>query len=55
MRVEAKSEYPVTFTPKGDKCGLVLNHERIPSRPLADGLRTAWGRAIERLKQQLEG
>jgi len=49
------STVEVTLTPKGDKCGLVLNHERIPSRPLADGLRAAWGGAIERLKRHLEG
>ena len=36
------------------KCGLVLNHERIQSRALADGLRVAWGAAIERLKRHLE-
>ena len=48
------SQVEVKLAPKGDKTGLVLNHERIQSRELADGLRAAWGAAIERLKTHLE-
>lgn len=48
------STVELKLTPKGDKCGVVLNHERIQTRALADGLRAAWGGAIERLKSRLE-
>lgn len=48
------STVEVTLTPNGTKCGLVLNHERIQTRPLADGLRLAWGGAVDRLKKWLE-
>ena len=49
------STVEVKLTPKGDKTAFLLNHERIQTRPLADGLRAAWGGAVERLKRQLEG
>jgi uncharacterized protein YndB with AHSA1/START domain len=42
------------LTPNGAKCGLVLNHERIQTRAHADGLRAAWGGAIDTLKRTLE-
>jgi uncharacterized protein YndB with AHSA1/START domain len=48
------STVEVLLSPKGEKCALVLNHERIQTRALADGLRAAWGSAIDRLKTQLE-
>jgi uncharacterized protein YndB with AHSA1/START domain len=51
---ELASTVELKLAPKGDKCSLVLNHERIQTRALADGLRTAWGAAIERLKRHLE-
>ncbi|HUQ81851.1 MAG TPA: SRPBCC family protein [Gemmatimonadaceae bacterium] len=50
----ASSTVELKLTPNGPKCGLVLNHERIQSRAHADGLRAAWGAAIEKLKQTLE-
>jgi uncharacterized protein YndB with AHSA1/START domain len=49
------STVEVKLAPKGDKCALVLNHERIQTRALADGLRDAWGPAVERLKRYVEG
>jgi uncharacterized protein YndB with AHSA1/START domain len=48
------STVELKLTEKEGKCGLVLNHERIQTRPLADGLRAAWGGAIDRLKRRLE-
>ena len=51
----AASTVELKLTPNGAKTGLVLNHERIQSRAHADGLRAAWGGAIEKLKRVLEG
>jgi uncharacterized protein YndB with AHSA1/START domain len=46
----------VAFDAKGtDRTLLVLNHSRIQTRAEADGLREAWGQALDRLKQQVEG
>ena len=50
----AASTVELKLTPSGAKCGLVLNHERIQSRAHADGLRAAWGAAIDKLKRTLE-
>jgi uncharacterized protein YndB with AHSA1/START domain len=50
----AASTVELKLTANGAKCGLVLNHERIQSRAHADGLRAAWGSAIDRLKRTLE-
>ena len=50
----AASTVELKLMPNGKKVGLVLNHERIQSRPHADGLRAAWVAAIEKLKQTLE-
>ena len=50
----AASTVELKLMPNGKKVGLVLNHERIQSRPHADGLRAAWIAAIEKLKQTLE-
>ena len=48
------STVEVKLTPSGPKTGLVLNHERIQTRPHADGLRAAWIETIGKLKQMLE-
>lgn len=46
----------VTFDGKTPgKTLLMVNHSRIQTRAEADGLRSAWGEALDRLKQQLEG
>ena len=50
----ASSTVELKLTPNGAKCGIVLNHERIQTRAQADGLRAAWGAAIEKLKRVLE-
>jgi len=36
------------------KTGLLVNHKRIQSRAEADGLRAAWGEALDRLKKHCE-
>ena len=51
---KAASTVELKLMPNGKKVGLVLNHERIQTRPHADGLRAAWVAAIEKLKQTLE-
>ncbi len=50
-----QSSVEVKLQDKDGKCGITLNHERIATRAEADGLRTGWGRALQRLKEQLEG
>ena len=50
----AASTVELKLTASGAKCGLVLNHERIQTRAHADGLRAAWGVAIDKLKRTLE-
>ena len=44
----------VVFTPKGEKTGLLVNHDRIQTRAEADGLREAWGEALDKLKKMVE-
>jgi uncharacterized protein YndB with AHSA1/START domain len=45
----------VMFAAKGkDKTGITLNHCRIQNREEADGLRAAWGMALNQLKDVLE-
>lgn len=52
---EPESAVEVLFQAKGEaKCGIVVNHERIASRGEADGLREAWGSALQAMKAQLE-
>jgi uncharacterized protein YndB with AHSA1/START domain len=50
----AVSSIEVILTPKGEKTAFLLNHDRIPTRPLADGLRAAWAGAVDRLKKLME-
>lgn len=44
----------VLFQPKGDKCGIVVNHTRVMTRHEADEVRAMWGEALDRLKSVLE-
>jgi hypothetical protein len=44
----------VLFQPKGEKCGIVLNHTRIADRAEADASRAAWEDALRRLKSHIE-
>jgi uncharacterized protein YndB with AHSA1/START domain len=48
------SQCELALTPKGDKTAFLLNHDRIPTRAMADGLRQAWGEAVNRLKKLVE-
>jgi uncharacterized protein YndB with AHSA1/START domain len=48
------SQVDVMFADKGGKTGITLNHGRIQTRAEADGLRKAWGEALDRLKKQQE-
>ena len=44
----------VVFTPKGEKTGLLVTHDRIQTRAEADALRRGWGEAFDRLKKLVE-
>jgi uncharacterized protein YndB with AHSA1/START domain len=47
----APSQVDVQFQDKGKgKTGLLVNHSRIQTREEADGLRAAWGEALDQLK-----
>jgi uncharacterized protein YndB with AHSA1/START domain len=48
------SQVEVLFQPKGETCGIVVNHTRVMTRHEADEVRAMWGDALERLKSQLE-
>ena len=50
----AGSVADVSVAPKGEKTYLLVNHDRIQTRAEADGLREAWGEALDRLKKLLE-
>jgi uncharacterized protein YndB with AHSA1/START domain len=46
----------VQLSDKGKgKTGLLVNHDRLQTREEADGMRRAWGEALDRLKAKLEG
>lgn len=44
----------VKFEPVGAKTTVMVTHDRLQTRADADGLRRAWGAALDRLKGQLE-
>lgn len=44
----------VKFEPVGAKTTVMVTHDRLQTRADADGLRRAWGGALDRLKGQLE-
>ena len=52
----ATTQVDVQFQDKGKgKTALFVNHSRIQTREEADGLRAAWGQALEKLKATCEG
>ena len=53
---DAASDTPVEikFQPAGAKTTVMVTHDRLQTRAEADGLRRAWGEALERLKAVLE-
>jgi len=53
--LSAPTQVDVQFQDKGKgKTGLLVNHTRIQTREEADGLRAAWGQALEQLKANCE-
>ncbi|MCB1554533.1 MAG: SRPBCC domain-containing protein [Xanthomonadales bacterium] len=45
----------VKFAPAGAKTTVMITHDRLQTREDADGMRAAWGAALDRLKQVIEG
>ena len=45
----------IKFAASGAKCSVMVTIDRLQTRAEADGLRRAWGEALERLKATLEG
>lgn len=43
----------IKLAASGAKTSIVLNHDRLPDRAAADGMRTAWGKVLEGLKEKL--
>lgn len=56
MQPDAAPDTPVEakFQPAGAKTTVVVTHDRLQTRADADGLRRAWGEALDRLKILLE-
>jgi uncharacterized protein YndB with AHSA1/START domain len=56
MQPEVAEDTPVEvkFAPAGAKTTLMITHDRLQSREDADGLRAAWGAALDRFKQLIE-
>ena len=56
QQADAAPDTPVEvkFAAAGAKTTVMITHERLQTRADADGLRRAWGEALERLKQVLE-
>lgn len=53
--LSAPTQVDVQFQDKGKgKTGLLVNHTRIQTREEADGLRAAWGQALDQLKTACE-
>lgn len=52
--VENATELDVMFADKNGKTGITLSHSRIQTRDEADGVRSAWGDALNKLKAELE-
>lgn len=52
--VEYTTELDVMFADKNGKTGITLSHSRIQTREEADGVRSAWGDALNKLKAELE-
>jgi len=56
QQADAAPDTPVEvkFQPVGAKTTVMVTHDRLQTRAEADGLRRAWGGALDRLKLQLE-
>jgi uncharacterized protein YndB with AHSA1/START domain len=57
QQADAAPDTPVEikFASAGAKTTVMITHERLQDRAAADGLRRAWGEALERLKAALAG
>jgi Activator of Hsp90 ATPase homolog 1-like protein. len=44
----------IKFQPAPGKTTVMVTHDRLQTREEADGLRAAWGEALERLKKLVE-
>lgn len=53
--IDSSTELDVMFAEKNGKTGITLSHSRIQTREEADGVRAAWGEALNKLKAELEG
>lgn len=53
--IDSSTELDVMFAEKNGKTGITLSHSRIQTREEADGVRAAWGEALNKLKAKLEG
>jgi uncharacterized protein YndB with AHSA1/START domain len=47
-------EVEIKFTAAGAKTSVVLNHSRLPDRAAADGMRAAWARVLDAIKEKVE-
>lgn len=56
QQADAATDTPVEikFQPSGAKTTVMITHDRLQTREDADGLRRAWGEALDRLKARLE-
>lgn len=52
--IETPSELDIMLAEKNGKTGITLSHSRIQTREEADGVRAAWGEALNKLKAELE-
>lgn len=52
--VAADTPVEAKFQPAGAKTTVMITHDRLQGRDQADGLRRAWGEALDRLKRLLE-
>lgn len=50
---QASEAVEIKLAPSGAKTSIVLNHTRLADRAAADGMRAAWGRVLEALKERI--
>lgn len=53
-KVAEDTPVEVKFAPAGAKTTVMITHDRLQTREDADGLRAAWGAALDRFKQAIE-
>jgi len=50
---QSVEEVEIKFTVTGPKTSIVLNHTRLPDRAAADGMRAAWSKALDVIKEKV--